>query len=84
MHFVGFASNHQKMLEEFFEGRKSVEICNCQIKKSNRDSNKLEVLVKGATKILPSQKKFDVSKMEFQQSEAQRWNFSRVRTLKLR
>ena len=70
LRFVGFASNHQKMLEEFLEGRKSVEIRNCQIKKSNRDSDKLEVLVKGATKICPSEKKFDVSKMEFQQNES--------------
>ena len=58
------------MLEEFLEGRKSVQIRNCQIKKSNRDSDKLEVLVKGATKICPSEKKFYVSKMEFQQTEA--------------
>ena len=57
LRFVGFASNDQKMLEEFLEGRKSVEIRNCQTKKSNRDSNKLKVLVKGATKIFPSQKK---------------------------
>ena len=70
LRFVGFASNQQKMLEEFLEGRKSVQIRNCQIKKSNRDSDKLEVLVKGATKICPSEKKFDVSKMEFQQTEA--------------
>ena len=66
LRFVGFASNQQKMLEEFLEGRKSVQIRNCQIKKSNRDSDKL----KGATKICPSEKKFDVSKMEFQQTEA--------------
>lgn len=35
LRFVGFASNHQKMLEEFLEVRKPVEIRNCQIKKSN-------------------------------------------------
>ena len=29
-----------------------------------------KVLVKGATKICPSKKKFDVSKMEFQQTES--------------
>ena len=57
LRFVGFASNQQNMLEEFLEGRKSVQIRNCQIKKSNRDSDKLEVLVKGATKICPSEKK---------------------------
>ena len=30
LRFVGFASNQQKMLEEFLEGRKSVQISNCQ------------------------------------------------------
>ena len=57
MRFVGFASNHQKMLKEFIEGRKSVEICNCQVKKSNRDSDKPEALVKGATMMFPSAQK---------------------------
>ena len=66
LRFVGFASNHQ----EFLEKRKSVEIRNCQIKKSKRDSDKLELLVKGATKIYPSTKKFDVSAVEFQNTEA--------------
>ena len=70
LRFIGFASNHQKILEEFVDDRKCVEIRNCQIKKSNRNSEKLEVLVKGGTKIYPSAKKLDVSKMEFQQTEA--------------
>ena len=41
-----------------------------KLKKSNRDSDILELLVKGATKIVPSPKKFDVSSVEFQQTEA--------------
>ena len=43
----------------------SVELQNCQIKKSIRDSDKLKVLLKGATKILPSNKEFDVSPLEY-------------------
>lgn len=74
LRFIGFASNHQKMPEECLKGRKSVEICNCQSKKSNRDSDKLEVLVKGATKICPSEKNLTF----------QIWNFSRPKLLKLR
>ena len=69
LHFVGFASSHQKIPQEFLEKRESVEIRNCQIKKSNRDSDKLEVLVKGATKVHPLPKKFDVLAMELQNTE---------------
>ena len=49
MRFVGFASNHQKMLEDFLKKKQPIEVRNCQIKKSTRDSDKLELLVKGAT-----------------------------------
>ena len=31
--FVGFASNHQKMLQDFLEKKEPVEVHNCQIKK---------------------------------------------------
>ncbi len=68
--FVGFASSQQKLLQQFLEKRESVEVRNCQIKISNRDSDKLELLVKGATKIYPSSKKFDVSAVEFHSTEA--------------
>ena len=65
--FVGLASKYQKMLQDFLEKKEPVKVHNCQIKKSNRDSDILELLVKGATKIVPSPKKFDVSIVEFQQ-----------------
>ena len=78
MRFVGFASTHQKILKEFLQKRKSVELQNCQIKKSNRDSDKLEVLVKGATKIHPSTKTFDVSAVEFNNTEATRITLDQV------
>ena len=70
LRFVGFASSHQKIFQEFLDKKECVEIRNCQIKKSNRDSDKLELLVKGGTKIYSSTKKFDVSAVEFQNAEA--------------
>lgn len=78
LRFVGFASSHQKMLKEFLEKRESVEIRNCQIKRSNRDSDKLELLVKGATKIHPSPKKFDVAEIEFHSTEATKITLDQV------
>ena len=78
LRFVGFASTHQKLLRDFLDKREAVEIRNCQIKKSNRDSDKLEVMVKGATKIYPSPKKFDVSELEFQSTEATQITLSQV------
>ena len=57
------------MFHEFLEKRESIEIRNCQIKKSNRDSDKLGLLVKEGTKIYPSTKKFDVSEVEFHNTE---------------
>lgn len=56
MRFVGFAPNHQKFFQEFMQQRKPIKICNCQIKKSSRDSEKMEPIVKGATKLSPSWK----------------------------
>ena len=71
MRFVGFASNHQKMLEDFLKKKQPIEVRNCQIKKSTCDSDKLELLVKGATKILPSPKNLTFLM----------WNFNRRRLL---
>ena len=53
-----FSTSQQKQLNEMKDKNQSVELQNCQIKKSIRDSDKLEVLLKGATKILPSSKEF--------------------------
>lgn len=64
--FVGFAPSQQMLLKEFCETKKPIEMDNCQVKKSTRDSEKMEVLLKGATKINPSKETFDVSAMEFQ------------------
>ena len=64
--FVGFAPSQQMLLKEFRETKKPIEMDNCQVKKSTRDSEKMEVLLKGATKINPSKETFDVSDMEFQ------------------
>ena len=68
--FVGFATNHQKTMQDFLDNKKSIELHNCQIKRSNRDSDKMEIVLKGATKINTSPKKFDVSTIEFQNSDA--------------
>ena len=65
LRFVGFASTQQNILHDFLEKRGSVEIRNRQIKGSDRDPDKLKVLVKGATKIHASLKKFDVPEIEF-------------------
>ena len=61
LRFVGFSTTQQKQLTEMKEKKQSIELQNCQIKKSIRDSDKLEILLKGATKILPSTKQFDVT-----------------------
>ena len=69
LRFVGFSTSQQKQLSELKEKKQSVEIQNCQIKKSIRDSDKLEVLLKGTTKIVTSPKKFDVSPLEYDQDK---------------
>lgn len=70
MRLVGFATLHQRALQDFLESQNAVEIRNCQIKKSNRDSEKMEIVMKGATKICPSSKEFDISAIEFANNEA--------------
>lgn len=69
MGFVGFAPNHQTIFQEFMHQRKCIEICNCQIKKSGHDSEKMELLVKGATKLSPSGKSINVSSIEFHNAQ---------------
>ena len=80
---VGFASTHQKLLQDFLDKREAVKIRNCQIKKSSRDSDKLEVMVKGVTKIFPLPKKFEVSELEFHCTEATQITLSQVTKRKL-
>lgn len=70
MRVVGFASNHHKSLQDLLQKRESVELRNCQIKKSTRDSETLEIHVKGGTKISPSTKQFSIPPTEFQTAEA--------------
>ena len=69
LRFIGFSTTQQKQLNEMKEKKQSVELQNCQIKKYIRDSDKLEVFLKGATKILPSTKQFDVSPLEYDQDK---------------
>ena len=59
LRFVGFSTSQQKQLGELKEKKQSVEIQNCQIKKYIWDSDNLEVLLKGTTKIITSPNKFE-------------------------
>lgn len=65
MRLIGFCYLASKGAARIFGEKNAVEIWNCQIKKSNRDSDKKEVIMKGATKICASMKEFDVSVIEF-------------------
>ena len=65
LRFVGFLAVHKRQLDDFFESKKSVFMNYCQIKRSIRDSDKLEVIVKGCSKICKSEKKFDVSEVHY-------------------
>ena len=81
LRLVGFSTSQQKQLDELKDKKQSVEIQNCQIKKSIRDSDKFEILLKGATKILPSPKKFDVSPLEYDQDRPKEVLLSAVNDL---
>ena len=68
MWLVGFASVHQKALWDFLEKRGGVNIRNC--KKSPTVIRKKKVFIKGATKIFPSSREFNVSEVDFQATES--------------
>ena len=70
LRFFGFAPNQQQVLKIFRINRTSLEMCNCQVKKSTRDSAQVEILVKGATKMKQSNKVYDMSAISFQEEQA--------------
>ena len=62
--FVGFSSSQRRLLSEFMERRKTVSIQDCQAKLARR-GDKIELLLKGSTKIKASSKTFDIPWQEF-------------------
>lgn len=70
LRLIGFATSHHRNLNDLLENKQSIEFRNCQIKKSNRDSDTLEVMVKGATKISVSPKRFTIPPAEFRGTES--------------
>ena len=66
---VGFSSSQQKLLAKFMEERQPVQIVDCEAKQPWR-GDKLELLLKGTTKIMESPKKIDVPRQEVDSSRA--------------
>ena len=65
LRIVGFQGEHRARLAEYEEEAKSVAILNCEVKKA-RQSDELEVILKSASKVQASPKKFkavDISKI---------------------
>ena len=81
LRFVGFSNSQQEKLHQFKEQKQPIELRNCQIKKSIRDSDKLEVLLKGSTKIIKSTKQFDVSPLEYNDDKPKDIELSELDTL---
>ena len=59
LRFVGFSPMQQKHLDDFLTTKKAIRFDDCQIKKSIRDSSKLDI--KGSTRITASENDFSVS-----------------------
>ena len=65
---VGFSSSQQRVLSEFMENKQAVMIQDCQAKLACR-GDKIELLLKGSTKIKAAQKRFDIPWQEFDMNE---------------
>ena len=66
---VGFNSSQQKLLSKFMDKRQPIQIIDCEAKQAWR-GEKMELLLKGTTKIIESHKKMDVPRQEFQDDDA--------------
>ena len=62
---VGFSSCQQNLLGKFAVDRKPVTLQDCEVKQA-RSGGKMEILLKGSTKIQQSPNKFDVALAEFE------------------
>ena len=68
MRFVGFSSRLQAFLDTYQNEKQPVELDDCEIKNA-RNGHKFEVMLKNATKVNKSRRKFDVSKISIHASE---------------
>jgi hypothetical protein len=62
LRLVGFSSNQQRKLSNFFSTHTIIQLQNCQIKES-REGDKMEVMLKTNTNITKSSKEIDTSNM---------------------
>ena len=65
LRFVGFSTSQQEQLENWMQNKRPVALNNCQIKPGLRDSSKMELVIKGSTKLCESPKKFNVAQLEY-------------------
>lgn len=68
MRLVGFKKSQQKQMKQMMESKEPIHIDDCQIKCAKR-GNKLEILLKNATKIKKSPKKFNTTNMASENDE---------------
>ena len=61
---VGFTASQQKKVNEYMTQNQPIKIENCEVKRAQR-GNKMEVMLKGNTKIGDSPKKFAVSSLQY-------------------
>ena len=72
LRFIGFVPRQQQQLKAFQQTRRSVQLNNIQVKPSQRDTGKKEILVKGSTKICASRQEFGTSAMDFRYTSDKR------------
>lgn len=65
---VGFSPYQRKRAQQLCVDRKAVLLKDCHLKESIRELDKLDLVLKGSTKILPSEREFDVPADEFTES----------------
>lgn len=69
MRIVGFSPEQQKKLLGFHQNKKPINIVNCEIKPSRQDGDKMEVMLKNATRIQESAREIDSSIFEEEEEE---------------
>ena len=63
LRLVGFSSDQQRKLSSFFKNGTTINLQNCQVKES-REGNKMEVMLKGNTIIVESEKGINKSLLD--------------------
>ena len=63
LRLVGFSSDQQRKLSSFFKNGTTINLQNCQVKES-REGNKMEVMLKGNTIIVESEKDINKSLLD--------------------